>query len=52
MDLELPKTVASGEFSWWRLDGYETDDPGRKSESEDEGEEAESNGEMDDEEGE
>ena len=24
VDLELPKTVSAGEYSWWRLDGYET----------------------------
>ena len=48
VDLELPKTVASGEFSWWRLDGYETDDPRRKNESE--SEEDESDEEVDDEE--
>jgi hypothetical protein len=24
VDLELPRSVASGEYSWWRLDGYDT----------------------------
>lgn len=24
VDLELPGAVADGEYSWWRLDGYDT----------------------------
>jgi hypothetical protein len=26
VDLELPKTVGAGEYSWWRVDGYETNE--------------------------
>lgn len=26
VDLDLPKPVSSGEYSWWRLDGYETNE--------------------------
>jgi hypothetical protein len=37
VDLELPKTVREGEYSWWRLDGYGTNDEG---ESDEEGEDS------------
>ena len=26
VDLELPNTVGDGEYSWWWLDGYETNE--------------------------
>lgn len=34
VDLELPKLVSAGEYSWWRLDGYDTcEDEGSMEES-------------------
>ena len=46
MDLQLPKLVSAGEYSWWRLDGYDTneedeseeemEEPGKSSDNNDE----------------
>ena len=46
VDLELPELVSNGEYSYWRLDGYETWDE-REGESEEEKEEGD-NSESDD----
>jgi hypothetical protein len=32
VDLELPKAVGAGEYSWWRLDGYDTNEEGEDGE--------------------
>lgn len=34
VDLELPKAVGDGEYSWWRLDGYDTNEDEDESMSE------------------
>lgn len=38
VDLELHKAVGDGEYSWWRLDGYETNEGGDEGESDEGGE--------------
>jgi hypothetical protein len=37
VDLELPKAVGAGEYSWWRLDGYDTNEEGEDSGEDGEG---------------